>query len=217
MTCDMEKKVFIRVSVHSILRGPLVEKFFWNETFFQPVFAASCDLWHLPKCSVHKGLWPVTWTLGRNSTVHVFLISVSSDACQEHQLTLVKNLGSFYNHTGYLFIHTNDKFLSSEKIFMCSKMQNIEGRGQERDREPCVHHYYDDHNCCRHVARIGRNLPVTCLWQPFASLVLLPRTSVIARGRQFFVNKSEKFKVSVKLGVECKYKIWAANVLIYRL
>ena len=65
--------------------------------------------------------------------MNVFLISVSSDACQEHYLTLVENLSSFYNHTEYLSLHANDKFLSWEKGIMCSKMQNIKWRGQERD------------------------------------------------------------------------------------
>ena len=71
-----------------------------------------------------------------------FFIGVSiTIGCQEleQHLTLVKNIGSFYNHTEYLFIHTNVKFLSSEKNFFCSKLQNIkvEGQaGQERDREP---------------------------------------------------------------------------------
>ena len=66
--------------------------------------------------------------------MNVFLISVSSDACQEHYLTLIENLSSIYNHTGYLYLHTNDNLLSSEKAFMFSKMQNIKWRGQERDR-----------------------------------------------------------------------------------
>ena len=147
--------------------------------------------------------------------IHGFLISVSSDACQEHYLTLVKNLGSFYNHTGYLYPHANVNFLSSEKDFMCSKMQNIKWRGQERDSN---------------IISLTKSLPfreqrlsflsgfnVTCPWQPFASLLPSPQNSVIARGRQFFINKSEKFKVGVKWGVKCKYKIWIGDVLIYRL
>ena len=60
-------------------------------------------------------------------------------------------------------------------------------------------------------------LPVTCLWQPFASLVLLPQNSVIAQWHQFFINKSEKFNVGVKWCEECKYKIWVGNALIYKL
>ena len=51
----------------------------------------------------------------------------------------------------------------------------------------------------------------------FASLVPLPQNSVIARRRQFFINKSEKFNVGVKWCVEYKYKIWVGNVLIYKL
>lgn len=72
------------------------------------------------------------WSTG--CKIHFILLSVSSDACQERYLTMVKTLSSFYNHTGYLFLHTNDKFLSPENDFMCSKIQNIKTRGQERDR-----------------------------------------------------------------------------------
>jgi hypothetical protein len=147
--------------------------------------------------------------------IHSFLMSVSSDACQEHYLTLIKNLGSFYNHTGYLYPHANVNFLTSEKDFMRSKMQNIKCRGQERDSNRALHIILTPFREQRLSFLSGFN--VTCPWQPFASLVPSPQNSVIARGRQFFINKSEKFKEGVKWGVKCKYKFWIGDVLIYKL
>ena len=85
--------------------------------------------------------------------------SVSSITSQEHYLTSVKNFSFFYHHTGYLFIHTIDNFLGSEMNFICLKMQNIKKRGQERDKATDI-----------------RRIPGS-----------LPRNSVIARQRQFFI------------------------------
>ncbi len=69
MTCDTLKKCsFGQVFTH-FLRDNYSrrKKNFWG--FFgqcsQP--AMTCD--NVLKCSVHEALWPVTWTLGRNSTV----------------------------------------------------------------------------------------------------------------------------------------------------
>ena len=75
---------------------------------------------------------------------------------------------------------------------------------------------------CMHSSSCGSMLGawillVTCPWQLFASLVPLPQNLVIAWQCQFFINKSEKFKVGLKCCVECKYKILVGNVLIYKL
>ena len=58
--------------MHPHCRGRSYRKKNEIKLFFKPissVFRTGCDPWLCPKCSVHLGLWHVTWTLGRNSTV----------------------------------------------------------------------------------------------------------------------------------------------------
>ena len=128
-----------------------------------------------------------------------FFISVSSIACQEH---LVKTFSFFYNHTGYLLSTQLTIFWAQKWISYVPKCKISKREVRSVTKQPTFGAW---------------NLPVTFQWQPFASLVLLPRKSVTARRHQFFINKSEKFKVGVKWGIECKYKILVRNVLIYRL
>ena len=96
MTCDLKcslpkvfnifrdlwhgKKMFIWGRCSLIFKGPTAhvsrEKNMELSFFLEPVLSLlkiSCDLWLLPRCSVHRALWRMTWTLGRNSTVIWFM------------------------------------------------------------------------------------------------------------------------------------------------
>ena len=156
----------------------------------------------MPKEYTCKVILIVSWEIELQDMKCLIFISVSSIACQEHYITLVKTFRFFYNHTGYLLFMQLTIFWAQEWISYVSKCKISKREVRSMTKLPIFRAWI---------------LPVTCQWQPFASLVLLPRKSVIARRRQFFINKSEKFKVGEKWGIECKYKYWVGNVLIYRL
>ena len=76
--------------------------------------------------------------------------------------------------------------------FICSKMQNIKESDQGfQERHKATDIRSLNFACDMSVKR------VTAICN-FASLVPLPRNSIIARRRQFFINKSEKFRAGVK-------------------